>query len=234
MTTPNLHTFKNFKLIRTSRRNILKANGKTYQFEDINYKFLAEIQKYKKNILPKIETHEELKKWEFIKVPYSYKNNDLLKKYNNTNEILYLYDVKRAYINVLRDEKLINEDIYNMIYKYYYIDKTKVMQIIGSVCTRKVIETYENSKLIDKKEIQNNDGILIWNFIENKLNNKIREIMINNKNKILYYWFDEICATKPLTLNNSIFGKELVTLKNDTEIINIENGDIKELSFLKI
>jgi len=222
--------FKTFEIVTTSKNVILKKDKKIYSTMKKDFKLLKIIQRYKKEIKSKFD----IESWNYKKVSYYDKNTKNIIKCRENVNIIYVYDINKAYLSVIKEFNLISDELYNMIAEYYKTDKTKVMAILGSISTRKKIDYYENRKLIKTDIKQDKEGILIWNFIENKVSDIILDLKSSYSSDIfVYFWFDEIAFTEEVKIDKSVFktNKALITKNNDIYLY--EKKEIKRFDFLK-
>lgn len=221
--------FKDFQIVTTSRNTILKKDKKIYSTMVNDFKLLNLIQQYKKEI----KNNFDLDAWNYKKVTYYEKNIKNFIEAKESTKKIYVYDVNHAYLSIIKKYNLISDDLFSKINEYYKTDKTKVMAVIGSVATRKKIDYYKAGKLINTEIKQDKEGLLIWNFIENKLSDIILDFKFNNNNdNFVYYWFDEIAFNTEIDFDNNIFKMNKAIITNRNDIYYYEKKELKRFDFL--
>ncbi len=222
--------FKDFQIVTTSRNTILKKDKKIYSTMVNDFKLLNLIQQYKKEI----KNNFDLDAWNYKKVTYYEKNIKNFIEAKESTKKIYVYDVNHAYLSIIKKYNLISDDLFLKINEFYKTDKTKVMAVIGSVATRKKIDYYENYKLVNTDIKQDKEGLLIWNFIENKLSDIILDFKFNNNNNdnFVYYWFDEIAFNTEIDFDINIFKMNKAIITNRNDIYYYEKKELKRFDFL--
>jgi len=223
----SLAVFDTFEETTTSRSTILKDESSRYtNHATTDFKMLQLIKEYKKQVKSNFEKYYN--KYEYQKISYygiNQKNLDA-----SINKTIYVCDLRKAYLMVIYNSNLINLQLFNKIKEYYLIEKPKVMQIIGSIAVRKTIKTYKDKILIKKEIDENIHGRLIWNFIENKINDEILKAKNENNKTFIYYWCDEIAFLEIPNINYSKYKATKSIINSKGEIVHQDTGEIKYFS----
>ena len=102
-------------------------------------------------------------------------------------------DVVKAYYKIAYNLNYISKEFYEKTLK---LPKYIRLRLLGSIATRKIIETYEGDKLIDVKIKENEKNRNIWFNICKKLDEVMMEVADGLQDYFLFYWVDGIYFKK--------------------------------------
>lgn len=128
-------------------------------------------------------------------------------------------DITKAYYKIAYNLNYISKEFYEKTLK---LPKYIRLRLLGSIATRKIIETYEGEKLIDVKIKENEKNRAIWHNICKNLDEIIIEAADAIKDYFLFYWVDGIYFKKDDNIKNDENQSSIQVLKYIFEKHNLE------------
>ena len=140
-------------------------------------------------------------------------------------------DITKAYYKIAYNLNYISKEFYEKTLK---LPKYIRLRLLGSIATRKIIETYEGEKLIDVKIKENEKNRAIWFNICKKLDEIMIEVADAIQDYFLFYWVDGIYFKKDDNIKNDELQPSIQVVKLIFENHNLDYTikDIQKMTII--